>query len=412
MTGLRGAHAYYLSATAARLADDMVAVTAVLLVLDRTGSAPLAGVTVSAYTLPALVSGPLLGAWLDRTPYRRAALASGQLLVAASVLGLAVVAGHAPGWTCPLVASACGAALPLTSGGFTSMLPSLVPAATLPEANAVDAITHNTAAILGPAAAGALAAGIDPGTAAWVTATIAVASALTLAAVPAAPHRTAAAAPGLLAAVRTGLRHLAATRPLRAATSATTVGFGGLGLLVVAFPLRAEQLGESRNAGGYLWAAIEVGSIGGTLLATRYLRRRRPERTVLLALGLYGAVMACWPLAGTFAVALALAVVAGLAGGPLLSALFATRQRYTPPGLLGQISTTGASLKLAAFSLGSAMGGRVVPAFGPEPVLVVVALAQLAGAATGWFIGRPVGRHRRSVLTHRTPAPSWYGTRS
>ena len=44
--------------TVARLADEMFSVAVVLLVLERTGSAALAGATVAAVTLPSLVSGP------------------------------------------------------------------------------------------------------------------------------------------------------------------------------------------------------------------------------------------------------------------------------------------------------------------------------------------------------------------
>ena len=43
----------------------------VLFVLDRTGSAGLAGLVLSAATLPTLVSAPLIGAWLDTHGHRR-----------------------------------------------------------------------------------------------------------------------------------------------------------------------------------------------------------------------------------------------------------------------------------------------------------------------------------------------------
>ena len=59
------------AATLARVSDEMFSVGVVLLVLDRTGSAELAGFAVAAITLPSLISGPLLGAWLDLTGRRR-----------------------------------------------------------------------------------------------------------------------------------------------------------------------------------------------------------------------------------------------------------------------------------------------------------------------------------------------------
>ena len=76
---------------ARRGAAILTAVAAVLLVLDRTGRPGLAGAVVAATTLPAVVTGPVLGAWLDRTSRRRVALGTNQVLLAASPGGAAIV---------------------------------------------------------------------------------------------------------------------------------------------------------------------------------------------------------------------------------------------------------------------------------------------------------------------------------
>src|SRR5437762_4784652 len=100
---------FWATATVTRLADEMFSVGVVLLVLDRTGSAGLAGATVAAVTLPSIVSGPLLGAWLDRTSRRRTIMMLDQVLAASSLVGIVVLAGNAPNWTLPLVALVAGA---------------------------------------------------------------------------------------------------------------------------------------------------------------------------------------------------------------------------------------------------------------------------------------------------------------
>jgi hypothetical protein len=74
----------------------MFPVAAVLLVLDRTGRPGLAGAVVAATTLPAVVTGPVLGAWLDRTRPAAVALATNQVLLAASLLGILAAAGPRP----------------------------------------------------------------------------------------------------------------------------------------------------------------------------------------------------------------------------------------------------------------------------------------------------------------------------
>src|SRR6266540_3671808 len=125
--GLRaqpGWPAFFLAATLARLArlaSEMFPVAVVLLVLDRTGRIALAGAAVAATTLPGVVTGPVLGAWLDRTAHRRAALASNQVVLGASLLAILAAAGRAPGWALLLLAALAGLTAPLATGGFTSM---------------------------------------------------------------------------------------------------------------------------------------------------------------------------------------------------------------------------------------------------------------------------------------------------
>jgi len=155
-----GYPAFFLAATLARLASDMFAVAVVLLVLDRTGRPGLAGAVVAATTLPSVLTGPVLGAWLDRTRRRRLALASNQVLLAASLLVILAAAGRAPGWVLLLLAALAGLTGPLATGGYTSMIPLLVPERLLPRANALEATSFNGAAVAGPAVAGAVAAGL------------------------------------------------------------------------------------------------------------------------------------------------------------------------------------------------------------------------------------------------------------
>src|SRR3954470_9691879 len=124
---------YLIAAFAARLADAMW-LAPLLLVLDRTGSAARAGLVLSAATLPALVTAPLIGAWLDSHPHRRAAIAV-HLLVLAGGPGARLAALPPILWA--LVA---GSLNPLVTGGFSSMVPALGHDA---RGSALDSITYN-----------------------------------------------------------------------------------------------------------------------------------------------------------------------------------------------------------------------------------------------------------------------------
>jgi MFS family permease len=382
-----GYPAFLLAATLARLASEMFPVAAVLLVLDRTGRPGLAGAVVAATTLPAVVTGPVLGAWLDRTRRRRLALAANQLLLAASLLGILAAAGRVPGWALVLLATAAGLSGPLSTGGYTSMIPLLVPERLLARANALEASSFNIAAIAGPAVAGAVAATAG---AAWAVLAEAVLAGLALPAIARLPRVAAAAGDSpvsLATAIRQGLALLARTPVLRGVTVATAVGLGGYGLLTLAMPFWAERLGAGRAAAGYLFAALEAGAIAGALVAARPAAPWPPQRVVLAGLGLFGLAVTAWPLAGSFPAALGLVALAGLVEGPAFAATFATRQRWSPPELRGQIFTTAASVKLGAFAVGSALAGPVLARAGVGGILVAAGAVQLLGVVLGAATG-------------------------
>ncbi len=382
-----GYPAFLLAATLARLASEMFPVAAVLLVLDRTGRPGLAGAVVAATTLPAVVTGPVLGAWLDRTSRRRLALASNQVLLAASLLAILAAAGRAPGWALLPLAALAGLTGPLATGGYTSMIPVLVPEQLLARANALEAASFNTAAIAGPAVAGVVAATAGPAGAVLAEAALAALALPAIARLPrGAPPAGEDPAP-LGTAIRQGLGHLARTPELRGVTVATAVGLGGIGLLTLALPFWAERLGAGRAGAGYLWAALEAGAIVGALAAARPTAGWPPHRVVLAGLGLFGLLMLTWPLAPSFPAALALVALAGLAEGPAFAATFATRQRWSPPSLRGQIFTTAASLKLGAFAVGSALAGPAVSRAGVAGTLVAVGAVQLLAVALGHATG-------------------------
>src|SRR3954464_6284584 len=77
------------AATFSRVADEMFSVGVVLLVLERTDSAALAGVLVAAITFPSLVTAPLLGAWLDLHGRRKLLMMIDQVIGASAIAAVA-----------------------------------------------------------------------------------------------------------------------------------------------------------------------------------------------------------------------------------------------------------------------------------------------------------------------------------
>src|SRR5918992_238887 len=165
ISGLRGQPGYarFISAaTLARVAHEMLPVGVVLLVLDRTGSGTIAGATIAAVTLPSLVTGPLLGAWLDITGRRRTVMVLDQIGISVTLLAILLLTGHAPDWLLPLAGLVAGITWPLSFGGFSSLIPTLVPERLLHHANALEVSSSNLALIAGPGIPGPLSAAVSP----------------------------------------------------------------------------------------------------------------------------------------------------------------------------------------------------------------------------------------------------------
>ena len=235
---------YAVAATLARTADEMVGLSVVLFVLDRTDSAALAGAAVAGYTLPAVLTGPLLGAWLASAGKRATlALAGNELVLAVVAVALVLTVGHVPAAVVVVLTAFAGVSLPLTSAGYSSLLPAMVGRAALAKANTVDAMSVNGPAIAGPAVAGTLAAAFSPTVSILAVAVVAVVAAVVTLPMRVTPRDADIDRPALLRVAKAGLAHLASTPPLRAATLASVVSYGCVGLLVVALPARVVQLG-------------------------------------------------------------------------------------------------------------------------------------------------------------------------
>jgi len=271
------------------------------------------------------------------------------------------------------------------------MIPSLVPERLLPKANALEASSFNTAAIAGPALAGAVAAGPGPAAAVALEAGLSGLALLAIVRLPRVARVASRANASMAATIRQGLRHLAGTPVLRGVTVATTVALGGLGLLTLALPFLAERLGAGQAGAGYLWAALEAGGMAGALAGTRLLAGWPPQRVVLAGLALLGLLMAAWPLAPSFPVALLLVALAGVLEGPAFAATFATRQRWSPVDLRGQIFTTAASLKMGAFAVGAALAGPAVERLGAGGALVAAGAVHVLAALLGMAAGAALG---------------------
>jgi MFS family permease len=375
---------YVIAAFAARLADAMW-IAPVLLVLDRTGSAGLAGLTLSAATLPTLVTAPLIGAWLDARGHRRAAIAGNQLVLAGALLAATAAPRCAPVFTL-----AAGMTQPLVTGGFSSMVPAL--AGDRARAASADSMTYSIAGVAGPGIAGLAAAAAGPTAAVLGQIAIALAALAPLAALPPAVDGRPAAPGRLGPAMRRGLAHLATVPPLRAVTVATVLEQlpGGL-MSVLAAPL-AVALGSGRSSGGLLLAAVGAGAAAGAPLLPA-LRRGRRGLVALVLAGVLAEAAGLALLGGAPGLGLGLAAAAltGVPQGLAIAALFAARAEWSPPELRAQVFTSAAGLRTGVYAAGAALAGPALALAGARGATELAAACGGAAALAGLSAARCAG---------------------
>lgn len=381
-------HAVHLgAATLLRVSAEGLGTGLVLVVQARTGQPALAGFLQAGVMLPYVVAGPAVGHALDRTARPRAfALTLAGCYVLTAML-LMLMAGRVPLLVALAMAVAVGCTEPIVVA-LTGALPRFVPAHRLTGAYGLEAATYNIAAIAGPGLAAALAAG--PGAEYAGLAVVGSAALglllLPLWAVPPAPPTKPRPAEGrwpFLEVIAGGLMVLVTNRVLRSVTCATTVAFLGVGGVAVTAVLFAEHLGEPASAGGRLIAAFAIGSLIGSLASARWLSARRAEWVLLAGMVAFGLALASITLAPSPPWALVGFVLAGVCDGPVFAATLTIRQREAPADRLGQVNTTGGSLKIGSAALGAALAGALAAPLGGVGLLLAIAACQLLGAVAG-----------------------------
>jgi MFS family permease len=362
-----------------RIVSAMFNTAGVLLVLDRTGSAVLAGGVAAAAVVPGALVGPVLGAWLDVVSRRRLLIVFDQLTSVVALIAMVLLAGHAPAFTLLAAAMLLGITRPFSTGSFASALSSLAGPELLDRASAIEASSMNLGVVIGPALAGTLAGITGAAHVVELQAALSIAVAAAIAFSPVFEARGPERAESIGHALREGTRALLRIPILRDTAIASMLANLSWGLMLVAFPLYAVgTLHTGSNASGYLWAALGGGSIIGTFLLPGRPSRGRIARSYL-ALALSALL---WLLAGSLLAGFALVLVSGVAEGPAYSGTVAMRQRHAPPGARTQTLNTMQGLNQLTMSLGSVLGGvlhQPSVAIGGFCVLNLLATAVVAG---------------------------------
>ncbi len=333
------------------------------------GAMAWAGVALAA---PQLVLFPLGGLLADRADRRLVMLGSD--MVRASCLGLLAAMAwwnHSNLLEVYVVVGVYGAATGVFGPAFDAIIPELVPAHQLTQANALDQLVRPIGLrMLGPAVGGVIIALAGTGGAFLLDAGSFVMSALLVRSIPRLAH--AASTTSAWHDLREGVAYVWSQPWLWATLSAGAVGLlFFLGPSEVLVPYLVKQVFE--QSAGDLGLVYASGGLGAVAAAAALGHTGLPRRHLTLAYVAWA--VATFAVAGyglassSFGLAVACTVVsAGEAVGMI--AWSTAKQRLVPLGLLGRVSSVDWFVSTALVPLSYAVTAPVAAQFGAQTTLV------------------------------------------
>ncbi len=369
---------FYIGSVGTALGYTMQATVAAWLMATLTPSALMVALVQTASTAPSLLFGLVAGTLADIVDRRRVVLFTQILLLTATLLlGAAALAGMIGPIALLLLTFLVGIGFTFYMPAQQALVNDLVPRTELPRAVALSAVAFNLARAVGPALAGAIAAWLGSGSALLASALFFVWMIVALRGWPK-PARSIPGVPEtLLAGVRSGLRYLQHSPPLRALRDPQSelrrVRERALGSVAADRPRSSCRLG----AGGFglLLGFFGAGAVVGALWIPRHLQKVSLN-TVVSGGYLLWAVAA---LIIAFAPWAILAVVGTCAAGAAWVSVFASlsagTQTSAPAWVRARAVATNLVATQASLALGSVVWGVVATAAGTP-----VALSLSAGA--------------------------------
>ncbi|MCX5401793.1 MFS transporter [Streptomyces sp. NBC_00102] len=430
---VRDYRTYWSTGLVSNIGSAMQSVALDWFVFDLTHSGTAVGWAAGLQFAPVLLFGLWGGVLADRYDRRTLLLwAQSLYAVQAVLLTVAVLSGHAPLWSLYLLSFGLGCVFTVENPARLSFVTELVGPPLIPNAAGLNILSLNAARLIGPAIAGMLIGPIGAGGVFAVNAVSFVAVTLGLLTIPA--RTPAPGAPGPLSAPAPvkrarwagagaeGLRYVAA-RPELAGVLAL---FGLVATFAVNFPttltLFAGRVFDVGSSGlGFMSTALSVGTVAGTLAATR---RASPRvRTVVVGAVLFGVSEAVAALMPSYSTFLILLLPTGFTLMTLNTAVSAFVQSEVTHAMRGRVMAVYTVVSMGGAPLGGPAIGWVCQHAGVRWGLASgAAVAMLSALAVALLLSRrrnsagPDGSSRNrpaagpaaaSLRTRtRTPTPS------
>src|SRR3954454_10995037 len=377
------------------LGDGAFLVALAWQVYALSGAAMAMSLVGIAMTVPTIVFLLVGGVASDRLDRRRIMLAADVARAAAvGLLAVLTLTGALELWHVIVLVVAYGTGAAFFAPAFDAIVPELIPAEHLAQANALEQIVRPLAMRLaGPAVGGALVGAFGAGAPFTLDAGSFLVSAAALLAMRRGARRPVPAGVSVLGDLRAGWRFVRRHTWLVGAFASAAIAYlCFMGPVEVLLPLVVkDDLGGSATELGAVFAAGGLGSVACAVLLGR---RGLPRRDITfmyvvwtlatLAVAGYGMASAVWQL-----------MLASFAFNALETAgtiVWATaKQRHVPGDMLGRVSSLDWLISIGLLPLSFALTGPVSAAIGAQGTLVAAgAVGAVVTFAALWLPGMRV----------------------
>jgi predicted MFS family arabinose efflux permease len=358
------------------------------------------GVVGALQTLPDLVFGMVAGAIADRSDRKLMMFRADLGRAALTALIPISVLLHGPTMAIILIVAAPMSTLrSFFLAGYTASVPGLVGRPQVARANGIFETVYSAGYILGPSIAGVLASVIGPGPTLGIDAASFALSSLGLFLV-----RRPLTAPvdrpktRIVDDIREGIRFILGHSILRAAILLWGITSIVTAPIVAALAFRiTRDLGQSPTILGIVLTAHGIGTVVGSIAATRIGRRSSVAPYLLLGEFVTGLALLGVALAGAVPAMVGFALLAGIAESLVLVTYVTLRTAYSPDHLLGRVGSTARVVSLGLQPLGMLVGGVLIDATSGTTTIGIMGTALCVLALA--FV--PVRALRRASISGR-----------
>lgn len=372
--------------TLSAFGDAFSLIAVPLLILNTTGSVAQVGLVTALNGVATLVTGLFAGTVADRFDRR--------LLLRICDIARFLLYGSIPVvwalepriWLLFVVLPLAAVFSMVFQVTYVTVVPGLVPADRITEANGLLYGSYSVAYLAGPALAGLLSGAAGPATAIAVDAGTFALSALGISFVRVRRSTVDAADGAVRRGFLAGVRFLREHRVLRPLTVLLAVLIFFTSALddVIIYHLK-HDLRQPDGVIGLVMTAGIVGTLLASAVVTRLRRRAGFGATWVGTYSLAGAVIAGIGFAGHVPVVAVLAAAVLLCTGVAGIASMSLRQEVTPAHLLGRVTSAFWTLQLTLAPFGAAALTTSAGRFGSAPTLLVAGVACVLTALAARF---------------------------